>query len=222
MSCVDRTQYLPLANAVIFHIILRGIRQRRSVCKLQSSVPFEHLDKQHELHYTVQSELHTASFSVEKVSDASAWQFFTSRLIVVIRNSTSSDSYWVRVGWLESFDWMWNKQGLPQCTTKAIKWSLWGGPSRLWWLCAGHESAFCIWSLSALSLYHSLALSVLICHCYYLSSHYSIQPLMYLLQRQQSIVFPCHLSFFKRPIFLFSHPEVVCSKSFFFFNPIKC
>lgn len=79
-------------------------------------------------------------------SYAKVWPFFTSDLIAVIKKSTSSDSQWVCVGWLERFDWMWNKQGLPQCTAKAIKWSLWGRPSSLWWLCEMHESAFCIWS----------------------------------------------------------------------------
>lgn len=78
-------------------------------------------------------------------SYAKVWPLFTSDLIAVIRKSTSSDSQWVCAGWLERFDWMWNKQGLPQSTAKAIKWSLRGRPSSLWWLCDGHESAFCFW-----------------------------------------------------------------------------
>lgn len=98
--------------------------------------------------------------SSEGVSYAWVWLFFTSNLIAVIKKSTSSDSQWVCVGWLERFDWMWNKQGLPQCTAKTIKWSLWGRPSRLWWLCAGHESGFCIWSLFSIFLSIYICLSV--------------------------------------------------------------
>lgn len=101
------------------------------------------------IYYMVQSPWCTAAVAVvccflssEGASYAWVWLFFTSNLIAVIKKSTSSDSQWVCVGWLERFDWMWNKQGLPQCTAKTIKWSLWGRPSRLWWLRAGHESVF--------------------------------------------------------------------------------
>lgn len=110
------------------------------------------------------------------------WLFFTSDLIGIIKKSTSSDREWVCVGWLERFDWMWNKQGLPQYTAKAIKWSLWGGTSRLWWLCAGHESGFCIWSL-VLSLCPSTSLICLsVCHCHY--------PPIFLLKKKNGHNFP--------------------------------
>lgn len=101
--------------------------------------------------------------SSEGASYAWVWLFFTSNLIAVIKKSTSSDSQWVCVGWLERFDWMWNKQGLPQCTAKTIKWSLWGRPSRLWWLRAGHESVF----LHLVFVLH-LSLSIYIYICLYL------------------------------------------------------
>lgn len=125
------------------------------MCELQSSVSFEHLDKRQKLHLLYSaggcgappqwlSFFSQLAFKL-RGSYAKVWPLFTSDLIAVIRKSTSSDSQWVCAGWLERFDWMWNKQGLPQSTAKAIKWSLRGRPSSLWWLCDGHESAFCFW-----------------------------------------------------------------------------
>lgn len=91
---------------------------------------------------------------------------------------------------------MWNKQGLPQCTAKAIKWSLWRRPSRLWWLCAGHESAFCIQSLfSFLFFFFSSITTSLI----YLSACLSTPLLLFYLfprihQSAFSICVPIYLS----------------------------
>lgn len=137
------------SRAAVSLIILRGITQQYPACKASKACLVErHAARQklHLLYDAVSAVLlqwrFAAPFQLQKWANASQRLFFTSHLIAVIKKSSSSDSAGVCAGWLERLDWMWNKQGLPERAAKAVKWSLWGRPSRLWWLCAGHESAY--------------------------------------------------------------------------------
>lgn len=137
------------SHAAVSLIILRGITQKYPACNASKACLFEqHAERQklHLLYDAISAVLlqrrFAAPFQLQKQANASQRLFFTSHLIAVIRKSSSSDSEWVCAGWLQRLDWMWNKQGLSQRAAKTIKWSLWGRPARLWWLCASHESAY--------------------------------------------------------------------------------